>query len=218
MKSTKEKIIEGILDLVLNIIIIAVLVVIIRTYVVSPFQVSGPSMCDTLNSIDGACVPTGDTVGEFMLINKFSYIIGEPQRGDIIVFKPENSEQFYIKRIVGVPGDTVEIKNDNFVYLTPEGGTQTKLDESYLNSSNYGNTRVPRENTRVFNVPEGKYFVMGDNRSHSSDSRHCFNSYAGCQSGTENAFITPDVISGKAFVTLWPPSNIKLIKRFDYGF
>ena len=218
MRFTKEKIIQGVLDLILNVIIIALLVVVIRSYLISPFQVSGPSMCNTLNFIDGACVPTGDTVGEFMLINKFSYLIGSPERGDIIVFKPEGSEQFYIKRIIGIPGDTVEIKSDNFVYLKPKGGKEVKLNETYLNPQNYGNTRVPRENARIFQVPENKYFVMGDNRAHSSDSRHCFNNYTGCQQGSENTFITPDVISGKAFITLWPPANIKLIRKFDYGF
>ncbi len=204
--------------MLLNIIIIALLVVGIRTFVVAPFQVSGPSMCDTLNVINGECVPTGHTVGEFMLINKFSYIIGDPQRGDVIVFKPSHSSQFYIKRIIGVPGDKVEIKPDNFVYLTPAGGEEIKLSEPYLNEENYGNTRTARENMRVFNVPEEKYFVMGDNRMHSSDSRHCFSPLGKCQGDPNDTFLSPDEISGKAFITLWPLKNIKLVKRAEYGF
>lgn len=218
MKKNENKVLQGTFDLILNIIIIGLLVVFIRSFIVSPFQVSGPSMCDTLNFIDGECVPTGDTIGEFMLINKFSYLIGEPKRGDIIVFKPGSSEQFYIKRIIGIPGDTIRIKNDDFVYVTPKNGEEIKLDETYLNDINYGNTRAAKENLRTFHVPEGEYFAMGDNRAHSSDSRHCFQSYGECQPDDPGAFISPDIINGKAFVTLWPPSNIKLIRHFDYGF
>ncbi|MDP4008108.1 MAG: signal peptidase I [Candidatus Peregrinibacteria bacterium] len=218
MKKTENKTLQAVFDLILNIVIIGLLVVLIRSFIVSPFQVSGPSMCDTLNFIDGACVPTGGTIGEFMLINKFSYLIGSPKRGDIIVFKPDSSEQFYIKRIIGIPGDTIKIKNNNFVYITPKDGEEMKLNETYLNSTNYGNTKVARENLRTFHVPEGKYFAMGDNRAHSSDSRRCFQSFGECQPDDPSAFISPDVISGKAFITLWPPSNMKLIRHFDYEF
>ena len=216
-KHTKEKIREGILDLIINVFIIALLVVVIRSFIVAPFQVSGPSMCDTLNVVNGECVTTGNTIGEFMLINKFSYLIGDPKRGDIVVFKPPTDERFYIKRIIGLPGDTIEIKTDNFVYLTPEGEDEIKLEETYLNEDNYGNTKAGREKDRVFHVPEGGYFLMGDNRAHSSDSRHCFSSF-GCSGKGAEPFITKKMISGKAFLTLWPLQNIKFIKKFEYEF
>lgn len=180
-------------------------------------------MCDTLNVINGGCVPHGDTVGEFMLINKFSYIFGSPDRGDIIIFKPDHAEDHYIKRIIAIPGDKVEIKKDKFVYVTPgsgdRAGEEIKINETYLNEINYGNTRVARENQRVFNVPEGGYFVMGDNRAHSSDSRHCFQySTSGCSQHPEYAFITKDEMDGKGLATIWPLNNMKFIKGFDYGF
>jgi len=216
-KERKQQIKEGLYELFINLIIICILVVGIRSFIVSPFQVSGPSMCDTLNTINGKCVETGESIGEFMLINKFKYFFSDPERGDIVVFRPPNDERHYIKRIIGVPGDTVEIKKDNFVYLYPQGKEEIKLEETYLNAINYGNTQVDREEYRKFEIPEGGYFVMGDNRAHSSDSRHCF-SMGGCWKREDNAFITKDKISGKAFVTLWPPANIKLIKGFDYGF
>ena len=175
-------------------------------------------MCDTLNNINGECVANGHTIGEFILINKFIYLFTDPKRGDVIVFKPKNKDDHYIKRIIGIGGDTIEIKKDRFVYLTPEDKEEVQLDETYLNEINYGNTRVPRENNRIFNVPEGMYFVMGDNRAHSSDSRHCFElSSSACLHNPENAYITKDEISGKAMVTLWPFRNIKLIKRHTYS-
>ncbi|MBT6068394.1 signal peptidase I, partial [Candidatus Peregrinibacteria bacterium] len=213
--TTAQKIKVALIDLGLNLAVIIILVVLIRSFVIAPFQVSGPSMCDTLNMINGECVENGTTVGEFMIINKISYIFSDPTRGDIVIFKPKDGEHYYIKRIVGIPGDKVEIKKDKFVYVTPLGGEEVKIDETYLNADNFGHTYPAHENKRIFNVPTDRYFVMGDNRSHSSDSRHCFQfSPTGCIYDKDRAFITKSDISGKALLTLWPFQNIKLIKNF----
>lgn len=212
MSSRKKQILELLIDT----ITIFVLVFLIRSYVVSPFRVSGPSMCDTLNQIDGKCVENGTDVGEFMIIEKLSYLFKEPERGDIVVFKPDNVGVHYIKRIIAIGGDKLQIKDDGFVYVTPKGGKETLLDETYLNEENYGKTMYAHTALRIFEIPEGSYFVMGDNRSHSSDSRHCFK---GCDDvKNPDSFIKRENIKGKALITLWPFANYKIIHHIDYGF
>ena len=84
------------LDLLLNIAVIVVLVFTVRTYLISPFQVYGPSMCNTMNFLGGRCQ---DGFGEYLIVNKALYRMEPPQRGDIIVFRPPHNEsEYYIKR------------------------------------------------------------------------------------------------------------------------
>ncbi len=210
-------------DLILNVITIVVLVFVIRTYIISPFQVFGPSMCDTLNYQNGEC---SRSYGEYIIVNKFGYLnlfgwkIGEPQRGDIIVFHPpHNQGEYFIKRVIGLAGETVKFQ-DGDIYIVnkthPEG---LKLEENYLNSVNKGNT-LPREGQTEYTVPEGTYFVMGDNRKFSSDSRHCFNETlvtTNCKTSTDEAHFLPvKNIEGKAWIILWPFNKIGFIQHPTY--
>jgi signal peptidase I len=104
------------LDVLLNIVIIVAIVGLIRTFLVSPFQVEGDSMVDTLED------------GEYIIINKLTYYIGQPQRGDVVVFRPPNDHsKHYVKRIIGVPGDEISIRN-GFVYIK-EKGTDSEVFE-----------------------------------------------------------------------------------------
>lgn len=195
------------LDIFLNLLVIVILVIFIRTYLVAPFKVSGSSMCDTLNIIKDHCQEGN---GETILVNKFTYLeigsyeIGAPKRGDIVVFRPPNeTEDFYIKRIIGLPGDKIIIKNGK-VYIKELGQSAEKeLVEDYLNADNKDRTLLPNlESSNEFLVPADNYFVMGDNRRHSSDSRHCF-SQIGCSSGFPN-FLERSRIEGKAWFVFWP--------------
>jgi signal peptidase I len=100
-------------DLILNLIIVIFFVFIVRTFIMSPFQVYGISMCSTLNFHDDQC---NDGFGDYIIINKSSYLslfgweAGAPQRGDIIVFHPpQNNTEFYIKRVIGLPGETIKL-------------------------------------------------------------------------------------------------------------
>ncbi len=122
--------------------------------------------------------------GEFIIVDRFSYqdfpIIGQsrsPKRGDVAVFKPGVSEEkkYFIKRIIGLPGETIKIEGGN-VYIKKIGEQEfTELEESYLSEKNAGNTFVKRTTSEhIYEIPAGKYFVMGDNRQASTDSRSCF--------------------------------------------
>jgi len=211
------------LDIILNLVIIVGLVFIIRTYFISPFQVFGPSMCNTLNYFNDSCQRS---YGEYLIVNKFSYQnffgwqVGSPDRGDIIVFHPpHDNDEFYIKRVIGLPGDKVILK-DGYVYIhnkdNPDG---FQLDEPYLSEKNSGNTHPLINDLRTFDVPDGHYFVLGDNRLQSSDSRSCFvESITSTKCGEDNTtpFLSYDHIEGKAALILWPLSKISVVHTPSY--
>lgn len=209
-----------ILDITLNLLIVFGLVFIIQTFIASPFKVYGPSMCDTLNYIEEECA---QGYGEYIIVNKliyhdfFGWSLNEPARGDVIVFHPPHSkEQFYIKRIIGVPGDTIKLIDGKVYLFNDEHETGYELNETYLNSSNYGNTAPSTNRVTTFNVPEGKYFVMGDNRSHSTDSRSCFrDAFEGGCRGEGAYFLPKENIEGKASVVLWPLNKIRTIESIE---
>lgn len=212
-----------ILDILLNLAIIAAMVFLIRTFLISPFQVFGPSMCDTLNNIDNTCQRG---YGEYIIVDKFGYQnflglqVGLPQRGDIVVFHPPlDKTEFFIKRVIGLPGETVELR-DGYVYihnqLHPEG---IKLDEPYLNATNSGKTNPFTANMSMFEVPANSYFVMGDNRTQSSDARACFEESivsGGCNQPGSTPYITMSNIEGRAWVVLWPLEKIEIIPVPQY--
>lgn len=206
-------------DLILNVFAVLIMVIVIRTYIMSPFQVYGISMCNTLNYFDNKCQ---DTYGDYLIINKSSYLqlpgwtIGTPQRGDIIVFRPpQNNGEYYIKRVIGLPGETVRLI-DGAVYIYnqqfPEG---LKLDEPYLNEENTGNT-FPTGGIDEFKVPDQEYFVLGDNRRRSSDSRLCFKEGLGpgCEAKGITPYLKVSQIEGKAALAIWPRPRI--ITTADY--
>lgn len=161
-----------------------VLALIIRTFVVQAFKIPSESMVETL------------LVGDHLLVSKFSYGVklpfmdkaiiktGDPQHGDVIVFEyPENRDLDYIKRIIGLPGDVIELKS-NVLYRNGQ-----VVDEPYkrVEPSPMGGNR---STFGPITVPADKYFVMGDNRDHSQDSRYW-------------GFVPREYIRGKAWVIYW---------------
>jgi signal peptidase I len=159
----------------LVIILIAAVIVAGQRAVIPKIVVDGPSMNNTLHN------------GEQIIINKIFYKFNRPERGDVIVFyPPTGGTEPYIKRIIGLPGESVEIDNGK-VYVHKKNGTVMKLSEPYLdypaNGSFKGNP-----------IPVNEYFVMGDNRINSSDSR------AGWTVPLKN-------IVGKAWLSVWPPPD-----------
>lgn len=220
MTDKAKKILLWILDIGLNLLIIFALVFVIQKWIIAPFDVSGSSMCNTLNFIDNEC-HTG--YGEKIIINEAGYAFNDPQRGDIVVFKaphenPDDEEKYFIKRVIGIPGDTVEIKSGS-VYVKPQQSDKSiKIEEPYLSEKNSGNTQPYFSNFSVFEVPEGKYFLMGDNRQASTDSRSCFQSSISldCKQNPEKVFIERKQIRGKAWVVWWPLSTLRLLDAYRY--
>ena len=132
--------------------LIVVVVIPIRAFVVSPFVVDGESMHPTFENLD------------YLIIDELVYDLHAPARGDVIVFRyPGDPSIFYIKRVIGLPGETVSI-NRGVVTITTTSGDKVTLAEPYIVNEDATYTK------RVA-LPPGEYFVMGDNRPNSSDSR-----------------------------------------------
>lgn len=155
--------------------------------------------------IINANVPTGsmeDTIpSESRIMGlRLTYLFSEPKRGDVIVFKYQFEEDTnYVKRIIGLPGETVYIKNGS-IEIYKDGEYVETLDEPYLKEKwtweNDGYT---------FEIPEGKYFVLGDNRNYSKDTRYWYKYYyKNSQCKYEDLFIDEDAILGKVYFTYWP--------------
>jgi signal peptidase I len=166
------------IDIVIDVVIVVVMVLIIRNFFFAPFRVHGPSMCDTFNVYNGECY-NGD--GEFILVSKlsrwdlFGWSPSTLERGDVVVFQAPYSEEgeYYIKRIIGLPGDTIKVEN-GYVYIKNESGIFELLSEPYLNDENRGHTYPYGSSSETYTVPEHEYLVFGDNRTKSSDERRCY--------------------------------------------
>ncbi len=133
--------------------------------------------------------------GNYLVINEIGYRISDPKRGDVIVFRPpEGNGQFYIKRIIGLPGETVSVKDGN-VFVGKDLFSLELLNERYIVGSTPGN--------KTAQLSYNEYFVLGDNRNASSDSRNW---------GT----LPRKNIIGKAWLRAWPISDFDIVKRPQY--
>jgi signal peptidase I len=152
----------------------------VRTFLFENYRVLGHSMDPTLEN------------NQFLVVNKLGYRLSEPVRGDIIVFRdPRSDERKLIKRVIGLPGEMLEIQ-DGRVFINGQ-----PLDEPYVaNPSRYSQEATP--------IPEGMYFVLGDNRNNSSDSHNW---------GT----LERERVVGKAWVSYWPPRLWGTIPHEIYG-
>jgi signal peptidase I len=138
-------------ELITFAVVALVIVVPIRLFIAQPFIVSGESM-----------YPTFDT-GEYLIVDQLSYKLAEPSRGDVIIFRyPQNPSKFFIKRIIALPGETLELIGSD-VYITDTEGSRFKIDEPYVT--------MHRDTNLTTEMKDGEYFVMGDNRLASLDSR-----------------------------------------------
>jgi len=149
MKETGKGLLKDLFTLAL---LIVVVVIPIRAFVISPFVVEGESMHPTFENLD------------YLIVDELLYNFSAPERGDVIVFRyPGNPSIFYIKRIIGLPGETVSI-NRGAVTVTTVIGEKVTLPEAYIVNEDATYTKNVTLNTE-------EYFVMGDNRPNSSDSR-----------------------------------------------
>ena len=107
---------------------------------------------------------------EYLLAEKLSYIVSDPKRGDVVIFKPPNNpSQNYIKRIIGIPGDTITIEDNRVIITNPENNEGAVISENYIPDGSQ--TLTPKMDKLEATLTQNTYFVMGDNREHSSDSR-----------------------------------------------
>lgn len=163
-------------DWVISIAIAVVIALFIRHFVVELYLVDGPSMRPTLQN------------QERLVVNKFIYNLHDPERGDILVFQyPKDPSRDFIKRVIAVPGDTIEIR-DGHVYVNGE-----LKNEPYILSTTRGDYPLAT-------VPEGHIFVMGDNRNNSEDSRFA-----------DVGMVPFDLIKGKAVLIFWPMDKIQTL-------
>jgi len=166
---------------IVKVVVISLAIIIpIRYYLVQPFFVNGASMEDNFHD------------GDYILIDEISYRFNDPARGDIVVFRyPNDQKQFFVKRVIGLPSEIVEIKNDTVAVFNvnyPEG---LILSEPYLSpgQETQGNIKIE--------LALNEYFVLGDNRLHSSDSRYW-------------GPVDRSLITGRVFARAWPISGAKL--------
>ncbi|TSC95147.1 MAG: signal peptidase I [Parcubacteria group bacterium Licking1014_1] len=170
-------------EIVKLVIVASVIVLPIRYFLFQPFIVRGESMIPSFKS------------GDYLIVDEVSYRFSDPQRGDVIIFKyPKDATQRFIKRIIGLPNETVEIK-DGKVIISKD--SRFVLDEKYLpvDLRTEGETRV------ILGADE--YFVLGDNRDYSYDSRRW---------GT----VPRKHIIGKAFLRIFPLVNLSQISEPSY--
>ncbi len=167
-------------------------VVVIRAFLVQPFLVSGDSMVPSFSNKD------------YLLIDELTFRFREPERGEVIVFKyPKDPSTYFIKRIIGLPGDRVEIKDGRVVVANsqhPKGGT---LGETYLASGN--TTTIRPGGQSAFELQKGQYLVLGDNRSSSFDSR-------------DWGILDRSHIVGLVRLRLWPPDGLTVFASPKYEY
>ena len=172
------------IDIAQTLLLVFAVFLVVYIFLFRPFQVSGSSMYP--NFVDK----------QYVLTNIITLRLNKPKHGDVIVFKaPPDPKKDYIKRVIGISQDSVSIR-DGSVYLNGKLLDQSKfLDPSV---KTYGGSFL-HENESV-TVPDNEYFVMGDNRPESSDSR-------------EWGFVPVKLIIGESFFTYWPFDQIKIIKN-----
>ena len=173
----KKSIGKELWEYVKMIIFVLIFVLVVNNFLIINAKIPSPSMEDA--------IMTGDRI----FGNRLAYVFGDPQRFDIVIFRyPDDESQLFIKRIIGLPGETVEII-DGKVYID---GSETPLDDSFT-------PETPTGNYGPYTVPENCYFMLGDNRNNSKDSRFW-----------QNTYVERDKILGKAVLKYFP--GIKLLK------
>ena len=162
---------------IVEVVALALLIFFVVQLAVQNYQVQGISMMPDL------------TDGEYVFVNKLAYLFHEPERGDVIVFHwPVDTSKDFIKRVIGLPGDTIAYDS---MTVRVDGAV---LNEPYI-------SQAANPTSKVWKVPANDYFVMGDNRPQSDDSR-------------DWGFVPKDYIIGKAVMVYWPLTSWELINTY----
>lgn len=180
------------IDIIETIVIALAIFVVVYLFLIQPHQIRGVSMDNTFHD------------KEYILTDKISYRFSSPERGDIIVFQaPKDREHDFIKRIIGLPGEKVKIQNGNVYIYNDKSPNGIKLSEPYIADPFTSPGEYAKEGEQI-NLAENEFFVMGDNRPRSSDSRVW-------------GPVRRDEIVGRAWVRYWPLNKIKFIPGLKYG-
>lgn len=189
-KSRKRKTMEFIWEMAKVAFISLIIILPIRYFLIQPFYVKGASM--EPNFYDH----------EYLIIDEISYRFSEPNRGDIVVFKyPKDPKQFFIKRVIGLPGESVKIE-EGIVYITKDGVTNA-LVEDYIPGT--ASTRLPISGYGQIDLKDDEYYLLGDNRDQSLDSR-VFGA------------VKVDYIVGRTWIRGWPFTRLTVFSSPEYGF
>jgi len=173
------------------VLIVIVLAAAIRYLIISPYQVDGSSMSPTLADKD------------YLLVEKVNFIFQKPQRGDIVVFRyPLNPAVNYVKRIIGLPEDKITIKNGKIFITNAQYPSGNEIQEGYL-PADIKTTVAGDESEKSWRVNAGEYFVLGDNRSHSDDSRSW-------------GILPVENILGKVWVEIYPVNHFGIVEHATY--
>lgn len=177
---TKDSTLKDILDMLLYFGTVIVVVLLIYQFIGQQVEVNGSSMENTLSNEDR------------LILEKITYRFHDPERFDIVVFRPykEDKDLYFIKRIIGLPGETIQII-----------GNRIYIDGKVL-EENYGNEAMnePGMAEEPITLGENDYFVLGDNRNHSTDSREIGN-------------VKRDAIIGRTFTKIWPLDEMEILKH-----
>ena len=170
---------QSIWELVRFALIAIIIVIPIRVFIAQPFIVSGSSMFPTFED------------GQYLVVDEISYRLDNPKRDDVVVFRyPNDTTKFFIKRIIGLPGETVDIKGSEVTITNKEHPNGFILDQSYIKNISNDN--------KHFELKDNEYFVMGDNRTASYDSR-----YWGA--------VPKNLMVGRALLRLLPISKVSIL-------
>lgn len=171
-------------ELIRFVMIAAIIIIPFRIFIAQPFIVNGASMD-----------PTFET-NQYLIVDQLTYRTHEPKRGDVVIFRfPLNPKDFYIKRIIGLPNESVAIRGSDIYIQEKDSKDFYKIDEPYL--------EFQSSNTMTISLGENEYFVMGDNRPNSSDSRHW-------------GVLPKEFIVGRAYLRLLPFSQIDFLPGQHY--
>lgn len=169
----------------IKIVVVSLLIILpIRYFIVQPFFVRGDSMLPSFNDKD------------YLIVDELSYRFDKPSRGEVVIFRfPQEPSQYYIKRIIGLPEETVEVAGGRVLISNRDNPAGFELKESYLNESTPGEIKIK--------LDDNEYFVLGDNRDASSDSRRW-------------GPLSEHLIIGRAWLRIWPVNSAHAIRSPVY--
>lgn len=183
-----RKYFDYIFELIKVVLVSLVIIIPIRYFLIQPFYVKGASM--EPNFFDH----------EYLIIDEISYRFNDPKRGDIIVFRyPRNPQEYFIKRIIGLPGEKIQIKGSD-VYMHGSNGREYVLEEGYLKPE----TKTFSLTEDVIELGDDEYFVLGDNRTSSKDSRSF-------------GAVNKSFIVGKVMIRGWPLDRVEVFQGIEYN-